>query len=203
MNIKVCCAKSRICKSYCYLNVSHNLLIIYSKAVFFFKEDFIYLFIFKRFLKFIFREGKGGRKRGREISMCGCLSRAPYWGPGPQPRHVPGLGIKLATLWFAARTQSTELHQPGQKNFIYFQREGKGGGKRGQETLMNERNINQLPLVSPITRDLTYHPGMCPDLESTWQPFSLQYNSQPTEPHQPGHIFSYDHMPFSLQKLTL
>ena len=26
---------------------------------------------------------------GRETSMCGCLSCAPYWGPNPQPRHVP------------------------------------------------------------------------------------------------------------------
>ena len=34
-------------------------------------------------------EGKGGRKRGRETSMCGCLLCAPYWAPGPQPRHVP------------------------------------------------------------------------------------------------------------------
>ena len=35
------------------------------------------------FLKilFIFREGKGGTKRGRETSMCGCLVHAPYWGP--------------------------------------------------------------------------------------------------------------------------
>ena len=46
------------------------------------------VFFFLRFL-FIFREGKGGRKRGRETSMCGCLSHAPYWGPGLQPRHVP------------------------------------------------------------------------------------------------------------------
>ena len=38
----------------------------------------IYLFI---------REEKGGRKTGREISMCRYLSRAPYWGPGPQPRN--------------------------------------------------------------------------------------------------------------------
>ena len=45
-----------------------------------------------------FREGgKGGRKSGRETSMCGCLSRAPYWGPGPQPRHVPWLGFELIT----------------------------------------------------------------------------------------------------------
>ena len=40
-------------------------------------------------ISFIFREGKGERKRGRETSMCGCLSHAPYWGPSLQPRHVP------------------------------------------------------------------------------------------------------------------
>ena len=40
-------------------------------------------FFFLRFDLFIFREGKGGRKRGRETSMCGCLLHAPYWGPGP------------------------------------------------------------------------------------------------------------------------
>ena len=31
--------------------------------------------------------------------------------------------------------------------FIYFYREGKGGRERGRETLMCERNINQLPLT--------------------------------------------------------
>ena len=41
------------------------------------------------------RERKGGRKRGREISVCGCLSCAPYWGLGPPPRHVPSQGIEL------------------------------------------------------------------------------------------------------------
>ena len=44
---------------------------------------------FLRFIYLFFREGKGGRKRGRETSMCGCLLWAPYWGPGSQPRHVP------------------------------------------------------------------------------------------------------------------
>ena len=32
--------------------------------------------------------------------MCGCLSRAPYWGSGLHPRHVPWLGIEPVTLWF-------------------------------------------------------------------------------------------------------
>ena len=35
--------------------------------------------------------------------MCGCLSHAPYWGPGLQPTHVPWLGIKPATLWFSGQ----------------------------------------------------------------------------------------------------
>ena len=32
--------------------------------------------------------------------MCGCLSHAPYWRPGPQPKQVPWLGVKPVTLWF-------------------------------------------------------------------------------------------------------
>ena len=37
----------------------------------------------KRFYLFIFREGKGGRKRGRETSMRGCLSHTPLLGTWP------------------------------------------------------------------------------------------------------------------------
>ena len=32
--------------------------------------------------------------------MCCCLSHTPNQGPVLQPRHVPWLGIKPATLWF-------------------------------------------------------------------------------------------------------
>ena len=35
--------------------------------------------------------------------MCGFLLIAPYWGPGPQPRQVPWLGIKWVTLWFTGQ----------------------------------------------------------------------------------------------------
>ena len=35
--------------------------------------------------------------------MCGCFSRTPYWEPGPQPRHVPWLGIEPVTLWFTGQ----------------------------------------------------------------------------------------------------
>ena len=58
----------------------------------------------KNFLKilFIFREGKGRRKRGRETCVretaIDSLSRAPNWRPGLQPRHVPRLVIKPTTF---------------------------------------------------------------------------------------------------------
>ena len=32
--------------------------------------------------------------------MCGCLSHTLNYGLGPQPRHVPWLGIEPVTLWF-------------------------------------------------------------------------------------------------------
>ena len=59
---------------------------------------------------FLERE-KEGRRKGRETSMCGCLSHAPNWAPGPQPRHVPWLGIEPATLWFTGRHS---IHWAGQ-----------------------------------------------------------------------------------------
>ena len=46
-------------------------------------------FFLKKCYLFIFTGEKGGRKRERETSMCGCFLHSPYWGPGPQPRHVP------------------------------------------------------------------------------------------------------------------
>ena len=43
------------------------------------RGTFIYSFL---------ERGEGRRKRGRDTSMCGCLSLAPYWEPGLQPRQV-------------------------------------------------------------------------------------------------------------------
>ena len=80
--------------------------------------------LFKRFLfSFFQREEKGRRKRGRQTSMCGCLScAAPHhppdlaWNPGMYPdwetNHWP--------FGSQAGTQSTETHQSGQeiKTFV-------------------------------------------------------------------------------------
>ena len=58
----------------------------------YFLKDFIYLF----------SERGEGRER-RETLMYGCLSYAPYWGPGPQTRDVPWLGTEPVTLWFSCQ----------------------------------------------------------------------------------------------------
>ena len=62
---------------------------------YFLKKDCIYLFL----------ERGEEREKGRErnISVWLPLVRHPHWGPGPQPRHVPWLGIKPATPWFTGR----------------------------------------------------------------------------------------------------
>ena len=57
-------------------------------------HEFKYTF-FCLYILVILREWEGREKEQRE-SMCGCLSCALYWGPCPQPRHVPSLGIKPA-----------------------------------------------------------------------------------------------------------
>ena len=60
----------------------------------------IYLFVKVLYL-FILQRGAGKEKeRERNISVWLPLMCPPNWGPGPQPRHVPRLGIELAALWF-------------------------------------------------------------------------------------------------------
>ena len=70
--------------------------------------------------------------------------------------------------------------------FIFFLRFylflDRGEGREKEK----ERNIDQLPLTHTPNRGLAYNPGMCPDWESNWWPFSLQDDAQPTEPNQPG-----------------
>ena len=63
------------------------------------KEQSHFSFVHLFFKDFIYFQRK--RKGGRETSLGGRLLCAPHWEPGPQPSHVPRLGIEPATLWFA------------------------------------------------------------------------------------------------------
>ena len=54
---------------------------------------------FLKILFIVFREVWGERE-GKKYQCVVASHMSPYWGPGPQSRHVPQLGIKLATLWF-------------------------------------------------------------------------------------------------------
>ena len=56
---------------------------------------------------------------GRETPMCGCLLCVPSWGPSPQPRPVPRLGIEPATLWFAG-WHSIHWATPARANYLDF-----------------------------------------------------------------------------------
>ena len=59
----------------------------------FLKNDFIYLFL---------ERGEKRKKEG-ERNVNWLLLTCPQWGPGPQSRHLPWLGITPATLRFAGQ----------------------------------------------------------------------------------------------------
>ena len=70
---------------------------------------------------------------------------------------------------------------------IYPFWERREGRQRGRETLMWERNIDWLlptPTAHTLTEYQTQNPGMCLDWELNWWTFTLQGDTQPTEPHQ-------------------
>nr|XP_053766634.1 bleomycin hydrolase isoform X2 [Desmodus rotundus] len=64
--------------------------------------------LFKNVCLFVFTK-RGRRKRGRNTSMCGCLSCAPALGTWPTTQACALTGNRTGT-------QSTELHQPGLKS---------------------------------------------------------------------------------------
>ena len=77
-----------------------------------------YYILFYLMILFLYREGEGGRTRGRETSMCGCLSHPPYWGP-VQQLMCPRLGIEPVTFWFAGR-HSIHRATPARQKLTHF-----------------------------------------------------------------------------------
>ena len=67
--------------------------------------------------------------------------------------------------------------------------------KREGREKEKDRNIDPLlPIHSPM-RDQTCNLGVCYDWESNLRPFSLWDDTQPTEPHRPGHKDLYSYSP--------
>ena len=64
---------------------------------------------------FIFREGKGRRKRGRETPMCGCLWCASAEDLAHNRGTCPDWESNKQLASSQAHAQSTEPHQPGLK----------------------------------------------------------------------------------------
>ena len=78
--------------SHCNENISHcNDIAVNTVKIFLIFKDF-YLYIFREKVREGKRTGEGHRC-ARDI-LINCFSHAPNWGSGPQPRHVPYLGIK-------------------------------------------------------------------------------------------------------------
>ena len=57
-----------------------------------------------------------------------------------------------------------------------------------EEERKGEKHQCMVTSPMPPTGDLACNPGMCPDWESNWQPFTLQSSAQSTEPHQLGRM---------------
>ena len=76
--------------------------------------------------------------------------------------------------------------------FIFRAREREGRRERDRERNIDVWEIHQLVAShAPPTWDLAHNPGMYPDWESNWWPFSLQASTQSTEPHQPGPMSNF------------
>ena len=71
--------------------------------------------------------------------------------------------------------------------FIYLFLERGDGRKKEREWNIVVGNISWLSLKCVPTRgDQTWNPGMCPVWELNPQPFGLQGDAPPPEPHRPG-----------------
>ena len=86
---------------------------------------YFFKFYFKDFIYLLLERGQGREKeRERNTSvgeMCGLVPShtPPIPGPGPQPRHAPWLGIKVATFRFAGLC-SVHWPTPARADFTFL-----------------------------------------------------------------------------------
>ena len=75
--------------------LARHILVLLHFLFFFLKTVFYFTYLF-----LVRGEGWEERERSISVSLICRLSYSPHWGLGPQPRHVPWLGIEQVTLWF-------------------------------------------------------------------------------------------------------
>ena len=136
--------------------------------------------------------------REKHQSVASCMQHHLDWGPKPQPRHMPWLGIEPATFCFAgwcstnwATLVRASLWFFFKISFIYllrfylfiFRERGREGEREG------EKHQCVVASHTPPTGDLVHNPGMCPDWELNWWPLGSQAHAQSTEPHQPEQVY--------------
>ena len=85
----------------------------------YFTSPWLFFFFPQRFCLFIFREREREREREAEKHQCVLDSWVPNWGSGLQPRHVPWLGIELATLLFTDR-RSIHWATPARAPWLFY-----------------------------------------------------------------------------------
>ena len=83
--------------------------------------------------------------------------------------------LYLQIIWFWLYIAFLFVFILTQGHAIDFRERGREE-KRGRETQMQERNIDQLPLLQTLSRDWTHNPGMCPDWEWNLWPSGLWDN---------------------------
>ena len=90
-----------------------------------------------------------GREKERETSMCGCLSCTPFWGPGPQPRHVPWWEIEPATLWFTG-WHSIYWNTPAREDFVFLSGSYWASYSRSITTLLKQIRTTMRYHLTPV-----------------------------------------------------
>ena len=71
--------------------------------------------------------------------------------------------------------------------YLFFRERGRAGEREGEKhQCERETPIGCLLYMPQYSIDRTRNPGMCLHQELNQQPFALQDDAQPTEPHQSG-----------------
>ena len=100
--------------TFCYLFLVISLVSISTEDVLPHEiSQEIFPFLKKILFIYFWREGKGDRKRGRETSVCGCLSVLPTGYLACNLGICPDQESNKWPFGLQAVTQSTEPHQPG------------------------------------------------------------------------------------------